>query len=150
MGHNYKSWWTGSDLSIEESRKLVPGINATIIQVAAGVIAAVTWMVQHPNEGVCLPDDLPHEHVLAVAKPYLGKWISHAYDWTPLTKKQVLFPDIHNHPHDEKIDNNNTNNTIRNSNNSNANAPQLQTANASEGAKEEADAWQFESFRYYL
>jgi homospermidine synthase len=91
MGHEYHSWWTGSDLSIEESRTLVPGQNATTIQVAAGVLAAVMWMIENPKEGVCVPDDLPHEYVLEVAKPYLGKFMSQNYDWTPLKKRKYLF-----------------------------------------------------------
>jgi homospermidine synthase len=28
MGHPYQSWWCGSDLDIEESRRLVPHQNA--------------------------------------------------------------------------------------------------------------------------
>jgi hypothetical protein len=34
MGHPYKSWWTGSILTVEESSKLAPGQNATTVQVA--------------------------------------------------------------------------------------------------------------------
>ena len=34
MGHAYNSWWIGSDLTIEESRRLVPHQNATTMQVA--------------------------------------------------------------------------------------------------------------------
>ena len=41
MGHPYQSWWCGSDLSIEESRRLVPHQNATTMQVAISVVAAV-------------------------------------------------------------------------------------------------------------
>ena len=41
MGHAYNSWWIGSDLSIEESRRLVPHQNATTMQVAISVVAAV-------------------------------------------------------------------------------------------------------------
>lgn len=91
MGHAYNSWWTGSDLSIEESRKLVPGQNATTIQVAAGVLAAVMWAIENPDKGVCIPDDLPHEYVLKIAKPYLGKFISGPFDWTPLKNRKTLF-----------------------------------------------------------
>lgn len=94
MGHPYKSWWTGSDLSIEESRNLVPGQNATTIQVAAGVLASVIWAIENPKEGVCVPDDLPHDYVLKIAKPYLGKFISEPYDWTPLQKRELLFPTV--------------------------------------------------------
>ena len=31
-----------------------------------------------------MPDDLPHEYVLGISKPYLGKFISVASDWPPL------------------------------------------------------------------
>jgi len=49
MGHKYNSWWTGSILSIEESRRLVPHQNATTMQVAIGVVAACMWMIENPN-----------------------------------------------------------------------------------------------------
>jgi homospermidine synthase len=91
MGHDYNSWWTGSILSIEESRKLAPGQNATTIQVALGIITAAMWMIENPKKGFCLPDDLPHDFVLKVAKPYLGKFVSKAYDWTPLKNRKTYF-----------------------------------------------------------
>jgi homospermidine synthase len=91
MGHKYTAWWTGSDLSIEEARKLAPGQNATTLQVAAGMVAAVLWMMENPNKGVNLPDDLPHDFVLNIAKPYLGKFISTQSDWTPLKNRTVYF-----------------------------------------------------------
>jgi homospermidine synthase len=91
MGHKYGSWWCGSDLSIQEARKLAPHQNATTLQVAAGIIAAVLWMMENPNMGVNLPDDLPHDFVLKVAMPYLGKFISTPSDWTPLKNRTVYF-----------------------------------------------------------
>jgi homospermidine synthase len=97
MGHAYNSWWIGSDLSIEESRRLVPHQNATTMQVAISVVAASLWMVENPTEGVVVPDDLPHEFVLKVAKPYLGKFISKASDWTPLKHYTNAFQG-HNNP----------------------------------------------------
>jgi len=84
MGHAYNSWWTGSDLSIEESRRLVPHQNATTMQVAISVVAASLWMIENPERGVLVPDDLPHEFILKISKPYLGKFISKPSDWTPL------------------------------------------------------------------
>jgi homospermidine synthase len=91
MGHPLHSWWCGSDLSIEESRRLVPHQNATTMQVAISVVAATMWMIENPRMGVKLPDDLPHEHVLGIARPYLGKFISVASDWTPLKHYQSAF-----------------------------------------------------------
>ncbi len=93
MGHPYQSWWTGTILGIEETRKLAPGQNATTLQVAAGVIAAVSWMIENPKKGLCLPDDLPHEYILKIAKPYLGELHSKPYDWTPLKNRPVFFPE---------------------------------------------------------
>ena len=91
MGHPYNSWWVGSDLSIEESRRLVPHQNATTMQVAISVVAAAMWMMENPNAGVVVPDDLPHEYILKIAKPYLGKWISTPSDWTPLKAYKNAF-----------------------------------------------------------
>jgi homospermidine synthase len=91
MGHPYGAWWTGSILSIEEANRLAPGENATTIQVALGVISAVMWMIEHPKMGFCLPDDLPHEYVLQIAKPYLGEFYSAPSDWTPLRNRSVYF-----------------------------------------------------------
>jgi homospermidine synthase len=91
MGHKYNSWWTGSILSIGESRRLVPHQNATTMQVAIGVVSAAMWMIEHPKKGVVLPDDIPHNYVLKIAKPYLGRFVSEASDWTPLSNYQIFF-----------------------------------------------------------
>ena len=39
-----------------------------------------------------MPEDLPHEYVLEIAKPYLGNWISKSVDWTPLKHFVNKFP----------------------------------------------------------
>jgi homospermidine synthase len=80
MGHEYNAWWIGSILDIHEARKLVPGQNATTLQ----VMAATMWMIKNPSQGVCVPDDLPHREILGYAKPYLGTLVSQPVDWTPL------------------------------------------------------------------
>ena len=84
MGHPFQSWWSGTDLDIDESRRLVPHQNATTMQVAISVVAASMWMIENPHRGLCVPDDLPHDYVLGISKPYLGKFVSVASDWTPL------------------------------------------------------------------
>jgi len=93
MGHKYNSWWTGTSLSIEQARKIAPGQNATTLQVAAGIISAVRYMIENPKKGICLPDDLPHDFVLNIAKPYLGDFISTASDWTPCKNRKIFFPE---------------------------------------------------------
>src|SRR5271157_4912139 len=91
MGHPYQSWWCGSDLDIEESRRLVPHQNATTMQVAIAVVAACMWMVENPQRGLCVPDDLPHDYVLEVSMPYLGRFVSVASDWNPLKHYSNFF-----------------------------------------------------------
>ncbi len=91
MGHAFNSWWIGTDLSIEESRQLVPHQNATTMQVAISVVGACMWMIQNPAEGVKVPDELPHDFILDVAIPYLGKFLSLKSDWTPLRDYQNHF-----------------------------------------------------------
>lgn len=91
MGHPYKSWWTGSVLGIEESRRLVPHQNATTMQVAIGVVSAAMWMINNPRRGFCVPDDLPHDFVLKVSRPYLGQLVSKPSDWTPFKNHKIFF-----------------------------------------------------------
>ncbi len=102
MGHDFKSWWTVSLLDIHESRELAPGQNATTLQVACSVLGAVKWMMKNPSKGVCVPDDLPHEEILAVAKEYLGPFVSKAVDWTPLKSRVDLYSNYNNVKFDTK------------------------------------------------
>jgi len=96
MGHVFNSWWTGTSLSIEKAREIAPGQNATTLQVAAGIISAVRYMIENPKKGLCLPDDLPHDFVLNIAKPYLGDFISVQSDWTPIESRKIYFPENKN------------------------------------------------------
>jgi homospermidine synthase len=96
MGHPYRSWWTGSLLSIDQARAILPHQSATTLQVAGSIIAAVSWMIEYPNEGLCVPDDLPWRDVLDVATRYLGTMHSAATDWDPLSTRNDLFPSFAN------------------------------------------------------
>ena len=93
MGHDFNSWWIGSLLDIEETRRLVPHQNATTLQVAISAVAAAIWSIQNPKKGFCLPDHLPHREILKIAKPYLGPFISEPVDWTPLKDRKNQFLD---------------------------------------------------------
>jgi homospermidine synthase len=86
MGHPLTSWWYGSLLDIHEARRLAPHQNATTLQVAAAILGAVQWLLANPDRGVRLPDELPHEEILAHARPYLGPIASQRSDWTPLLR----------------------------------------------------------------
>jgi homospermidine synthase len=91
LGHDLNGWWVGSQLDIHETRRLDPHQNATTLQVAASVLGALAWMIRNPRKGLLVPDDLPHDEVLAVANPYLGPCPSLQTDWTPLKNRVDLY-----------------------------------------------------------
>ena len=92
LGHPLKAWWSGSLMSIAEARSILPGHSATTLQVAGSVIAGLAWMLRHPNEGLRVPDELPHNELLEDTRHYLGTCWSGAVDWTPLQNRFELFP----------------------------------------------------------
>ena len=71
LGHgvNGGAYWYGSQLSIHEAREIIPGQNATALQVCAGVISAAVWAVENPRRGYCEPETLPHDEILEIAAP---------------------------------------------------------------------------------
>jgi homospermidine synthase len=93
MGHDLTAWWTGSLLSIEEARALVPHQNATTMQVAASILGALQWMIDAPDEGVRVPDELPWRPVLARAEKYLGTLWSGPIEWDPLSCRSNWYDD---------------------------------------------------------
>lgn len=92
MGHDLNAWWYGSQLGIDEARRLVPGENATSLQVGASMLGAIVWMLKNPNMGCVLPEELPHVEILDVALPYLGPMVSLQSAWTPMQDRNTLFP----------------------------------------------------------
>lgn len=85
------AYWYGSRLSVDEARALAPHNSATSLQVAAGVMAGVVWAMRHPRRGIVEPEDLPHDEILALAQPYLGRMLGVRTDWTPLQGRSALF-----------------------------------------------------------
>jgi homospermidine synthase len=100
MGHPYRAWWTGSLLSIDETRALVPHQNATTLQVAASILGAVKWMMATPQGGLRVPDELPWRAVMDVAYPYLGTCWSRAVDWDPLANRANYFDNFSGRAYD--------------------------------------------------
>ena len=49
------------------------------------------------------PDDLPHDFILDISKPYLGTFVSVASDWTPLKHYTNVFEGF-NRPHVDMSD----------------------------------------------
>ena len=104
LGHDLNGWWVGSQLDIHEARRLVPHQSATTVQVAASLLGALSWMIRNPRKGLCVPDDLPHREVLAVAAPYLGPTPSMHTDWTPLKNWNDMYERYGKpRPHDSDV-----------------------------------------------
>jgi homospermidine synthase len=93
LGHARGPYWYGSRLTIEEARGLVPYNNATSLQVTAAVLGGMVWAIENPWAGVVEADDIDHNRVLDVARPYLGELIGVFGDWTPLQGRGMLFPE---------------------------------------------------------
>ncbi len=93
MGHKKGAYWFGSRLSIDEARRLAPHNNATSLQVTASVLAGMIWALESPRAGIVEADQMDHQRILELARPYLGDVVGVYSDWTPLANRGVLFPE---------------------------------------------------------
>jgi homospermidine synthase len=93
MGHARGAYWFGSRLSIADARRLAPYNNATSLQVTVSVLAGLVWAIEHPRESIVEPDEIDHERILALCRPYLGELVGIYSDWTPLLDRAKLFPE---------------------------------------------------------
>ena len=92
-GHAKNAYWYGSQLSIEETRRLAPYQNATGLQVTSAVLAGMVWALENPKAGIVEADEMDFARCLQVQRPYLGPVIGVYTDWTPLTERGKLFPE---------------------------------------------------------
>ncbi|MCY0387398.1 saccharopine dehydrogenase NADP-binding domain-containing protein [Robbsia sp. Bb-Pol-6] len=92
MSDSGKGIWYGSILNIEDAVSIVPFNTATTLQVAAGVYGGMMWAIGHPCEGIVEAEDMQHEEVLAVAKPYLGIVQGFDTDWGPQADEEHSAP----------------------------------------------------------
>ena len=96
-GHAKNAYWYGSQLSIEETRRLAPHQNATGLQVSSAVLAGIVWMLGNPDRGIVEADEMDFRRCLEIQRPYLGPVIGRYTDWTPLTNRGTLFPEDTDH-----------------------------------------------------
>src|SRR5438067_1119543 len=92
-GHAKNAYWYGSQLSIEETRRLAPYQNATGLQVTSAVLAGIVWMLENPERGIVEADEMDFRRCLDLQRPYLGPVIGCYTDWTPLVGRSELFPE---------------------------------------------------------
>ncbi|MBN9671230.1 homospermidine synthase [Roseibium aggregatum] len=83
-GHKKNAYWYGSQLSVEETRKLAPYQNATGLQVTSAVIAGMVWALENPEAGIVETDEMDYKRCLEIQSPYLGPVKGYYTDWTPL------------------------------------------------------------------
>jgi homospermidine synthase len=92
-GHAKNAYWYGSQLSIEETRRLAPYQNATGLQVTSAVLAGIVWMLENPDRGIVEADEMDFARCLEIQRPYLGPVIGRYTDWTPIAGRNGLFPE---------------------------------------------------------
>jgi homospermidine synthase len=93
MGAEKGVYWYGSRLTIAEARRVAPHNNATSLQVTAAVLGGLVWAIEHPQAGIVEPEEMDHERVLEIARPYLGDVVGVYGSWTPLADRERLFPE---------------------------------------------------------
>ncbi len=92
-GHDRNAYWFGSQLTLEEARKLAPYQNATGLQVTSAVLAGMVWALENPEAGIVEADEVDYRRCLEVQLPYLGPVKGYYTDWTPLEGRPGLFPE---------------------------------------------------------
>lgn len=92
-GHKKNAYWYGSQLSVEETRKLAPYQNATGLQVTSAVIAGMVWALENPEAGIVETDEMDYKRCLEIQKPYLGPVKGYYTDWTPLDGRPGFYPE---------------------------------------------------------
>jgi homospermidine synthase len=90
-GHKKNAYWYGSQLSIEEARKLAPHNTATSLQVCVAVLSGMVWAMENPQKGITEPDEMDFRRNLEICMPYLGPVVGAYTDWTPLLGRARLF-----------------------------------------------------------
>ena len=92
-GHKRNAYWYGSQISVDEARRLAPHNSATSLQVTVAALAGLIWAIENPNNGVVEPDEMDFRRVLEICMPYLGTVVGEYTDWNPLFDRSQLFPE---------------------------------------------------------
>ncbi len=92
-GHKKNAYWYGSQLSIDEARRLAPFNNATSLQVTIAVLSGMVWAIENPSRGIVEPDEMDYQRNLELCMPYLGPVVGAYTDWNPLFDRGRLFPE---------------------------------------------------------
>jgi homospermidine synthase len=89
----FTGYWHGSQLSHEDAVK-VKFNQATTLQVAAAVVAAIVWGIENPRKGIVEPDQIDFKRILEITDPYTAPNISAKTDWKPPGQAEFQFGDF--------------------------------------------------------
>jgi len=85
------AYWYGSQLEIEQSRRIIESNSATSLQVTSAAMAATVYAMRNPRKGILEPEEVPHHEILNVMAPYIAPVVGVYTDWTPLQDRELLF-----------------------------------------------------------
>jgi homospermidine synthase len=76
------SFWTGSILHTDYTKNILNDkyFGPTIIQVMAGILSGIRWMIKNKNSGITFGEDLDDNYIINLSKKYLGKYYSGPVD----------------------------------------------------------------------
>jgi homospermidine synthase len=76
------SFWTGSILNTDYTKKILNDkyFGPTVVQVMAGVLSGVKWMIKNKKSGIVFGEDIDDRYIIKLAKKYLGKYYSGPVD----------------------------------------------------------------------
>jgi len=77
---------------------LVGFVGPTALQVGASLAAAICWGIQNPKSGANLPEHIPSDVVVNLARPWLGKFVSVRHDWKPVETPRPPRPLVNSPP----------------------------------------------------
>jgi len=97
LGHDFGGWWIGTQLDVHTTKNLCKDmtnllgfVGPTALQVGASLAAAVCWGIMNPKAGANLPEHLPSDLVVSMARPWLGNFVSVRHDWKPTEVPRVV------------------------------------------------------------
>ena len=76
------SFWTGSILHTDYTKNILKDkyFGPTIIQVMAGILSGIHWMIKNKNSGITFGEDLDDNYIIKLSKKFLGKYYSGPVD----------------------------------------------------------------------
>jgi homospermidine synthase len=57
------------------------------------VLAGIVWMLENPDRGIVEADEMDFRRCLEIQRPYLGPVVGVYTDWTPIDRRDRLFPE---------------------------------------------------------